>query len=96
MRQRGLRLLLSFLTGASGIAELDGSKATRRIRERERGTPRHVPILALTAHALKGDRERCLEAGMDGYISKPVQLAALEQAIQEAVQRARGGAGSPA
>jgi len=39
----------------------------------ERGTGRHVPIVALTAHAMKGDQERCLEAGMDGYVSKPVR-----------------------
>ncbi len=93
MRQRGLRFLPSSLAGASGIAELEGSKASRRIRERERGTSRHVPIPTLTAHALKGDRERCLEAGVDGCISKPVRLAALERPFEAAVQRA--GAGIP-
>ncbi len=55
------------------MPNLDGLEATRRIRSRERETGKHVPILALTAHAMKGDRERCLEAGMDAHVAKPVQ-----------------------
>jgi len=60
------------------MPEMDGFQATRAIRERERdeactgGPSRHIPIIALTANAIKGDRERCLEAGMDDYLTKPL------------------------
>jgi two-component system, sensor histidine kinase and response regulator len=67
------------------MPEMDGFEATVVIRQRERGTGRHVPILAMTAYAMKGDRERCLEAGMDGYVSKPIHPRDLWEAIDKVV-----------
>jgi signal transduction histidine kinase/CheY-like chemotaxis protein len=65
------------------MPEMDGLTATGRIRESERGTRMHLPIIAMTAHAMKGDRERCIEAGMDGYVSKPISSEDLEMAIAD-------------
>ncbi|MBP88561.1 MAG: hybrid sensor histidine kinase/response regulator [Planctomycetaceae bacterium] len=65
------------------MPELDGLEATTLIRARERGTATHVPIMAMTAHAMKGDREACLASGMDGYISKPIRAAKLFETIEE-------------
>jgi len=64
------------------MPEMDGLDATEAIRAQEQGTGGHIPIIAMTAHALKGDRERCLEAGMDGYIAKPIRLPELFGAIE--------------
>ena len=65
------------------MPEMDGLEATAAIRAKEQGTGRHVPIIAMTAHAMKGDRERCLEAGMDGYVAKPLQIDALLAILAE-------------
>jgi CheY-like chemotaxis protein/HPt (histidine-containing phosphotransfer) domain-containing protein len=61
---------------------LDGFEATAAIRAKEQQTNTHIPIIAMTAHAMTGDRERCLAAGMDGYVAKPIQPQALAQAIE--------------
>ena len=63
------------------MPEMDGLETTTRIRQQEAGTSRHLPIIALTAHAMKGDRERCLDAGMDGYVSKPLHPQDLFDAL---------------
>jgi signal transduction histidine kinase/DNA-binding response OmpR family regulator len=75
------------------MPEMDGLEATAQIRAAEQGTPRHVLILAMTAHAMKGDRERCLAAGMDGYVSKPIQAQELWQAIDALAMTAAAAAG---
>ena len=67
---------------------MDGLEATRAIRARERITKGHVPIVAMTAHAMKGDRERCLAAGMDHYISKPIRAARLFEMLTAAYRSA--------
>ena len=67
------------------MPEMDGLQATTRIREREFSTGAHIPIIAVTAHAMKGDRERCINAGMDGYIAKPINPGELAKAIQEII-----------
>jgi len=65
------------------LPEMDGLQATAAIRDRERATGRHVPIIAMTAFAMSGDEERCLAAGMDRYISKPLDVQHLYQTIDE-------------
>jgi two-component system sensor histidine kinase/response regulator len=72
------------------MPELDGFEATAQIRERERATGQHIPIIAMTAHAMKGDRERCLAAGMDAYIAKPVHVHELLTAIESLMPESCG------
>jgi CheY-like chemotaxis protein len=65
------------------MPEIDGFEATAELRKREFATGGHTPIVAMTAHAMKGDRERCINAGMDEYICKPVRPAELFAAIEK-------------
>ena len=65
------------------MPEMDGLQATAAIRQDELKTGKHIPIIAMTAHAMSGDRERCLEAGMDGYVSKPLRVENLFSAIED-------------
>jgi CheY-like chemotaxis protein len=68
------------------MPEMDGFEATAAIRKQEESTGKHLPIVAMTAHAMEGDRERCLAAGMDGYIAKPVRAKDLIDAIENLCQ----------
>jgi signal transduction histidine kinase/DNA-binding response OmpR family regulator/HPt (histidine-containing phosphotransfer) domain-containing protein len=63
------------------MPKVNGLQATQRIRELEVGTGRHTPIIAMTAHAMKGDRAKCIEAGMDDYLSKPVRRQQLHRVL---------------
>jgi PAS domain S-box-containing protein len=64
------------------MPEMDGFEATRALREKEKGTGLHLPIVAMTAHAMKGDREKCLAAGMDDYLTKPIRSAQLFKLLE--------------
>ena len=70
------------------MPEMSGLKAAAAIRERELASGGHVPIVAMTAHAMRGDRQKCLDAGMDGYVAKPIRPGVLVEAIDEARRKA--------
>ena len=71
------------------LPEMDGLEATTRIREMEQGKA-HVPIIAITAHAMKGDREQFLASGMDSYVSKPIRPEVLFDTIEELLAQING------
>jgi len=77
------------------MPEMDGFEATTLIRQRERLSGQHIPIIAMTAHAMAGDRERCLDAGMDDYISKPISAGALLELVAQWAAKKNAGWGSP-
>jgi len=79
---RELKLLLTDLQ----MPQMDGFEVIATHREIERPEAGHLPIIAMTAHAMEGDRERCLAAGMDGYISKPFQIDELLKVIENLPQ----------
>jgi CheY-like chemotaxis protein len=82
------------------MPEVGGFEATAAIRSREKATGGRLPIIAMTAHAMKGDRERCLEAGMDAYVAKPLQadalFAVIDRTVPPAPEPAATGNGPPA
>jgi signal transduction histidine kinase/CheY-like chemotaxis protein len=67
------------------MPEMSGFEATAAIREQEKQTGAHMPIVAMTAHAMKGDREKCIAGGMDNYVSKPISPEALFEALDEVI-----------
>jgi CheY-like chemotaxis protein len=69
------------------MPDMDGIEATAAIRERENSSGKHQPVIALTAHAMKGDQERCLDAGMDDYLSKPIQPHELDDILEKYIGR---------
>ena len=78
------------------MPEMGGFAATAEIRNTERGTGRHLPIIALTAHAMQGDREHCLAAGMDGYLAKPIGAAELYETLEDLLRRPEREGSGPA
>ncbi len=78
------------------MPEMDGFEATGELRKREKQTGLHIPVIALTAHAMLGDRERCLESGMDGYLSKPIRAQELDDLLENYITLRAAGMHAPA
>jgi len=73
------------------MPEMDGFEATQEIRKKELGTGRHIPIIAMTANAMQDDRQQCIKAGMDDYISKPIDFPKLQGILDRwTIQRENG------
>jgi CheY-like chemotaxis protein len=64
------------------MPEMDGFEATERIRANEKASGNHLPVIAMTAHAMAGDRERCIQAGMDDYLTKPIRSQELDDVLK--------------
>jgi len=77
------------------MPEVDGFEVTAAIRKKEVETGAHLPVIALTAHAMQGDKERCLAAGMDGYVSKPINVKELLEVIRTVLERPSQDANMP-
>ena len=67
------------------MPEIDGFEATATLRKKEEATGAHLPVVAMTAHAMQGDKERCLAAGMDGYVSKPIDINQLVSVVESVI-----------
>jgi two-component system, sensor histidine kinase and response regulator len=78
------------------MPEMGGLEASALIREKERATGEHIPIIAMTAHAMSEDEERCIKAGMDGYVSKPIKVDKLFQVVQQLIPGFRDESSSTA
>ncbi len=99
LAENGRQALAALSTGSFDLLlmdlqmpEMDGIEATAEIRRLERQTNHHIPIIAMTAHAMKGDRERCLEAGMDGYVTKPLHPQHLWDEMHRLVRQEQANA----